>query len=149
MFNKVKALKEILESQTKVNEDALGSICLQLILVDVIKELELCPTGIFGDTCGTIVSAYYHNVIKLEEAVLAAIELGKVNFVSNMNFQTSAKLLDSKDKESMKKVYLNYEDFIKPSKGTIILNLSDRELSGENNLLVQDGTGNLLGLFGR
>ena len=149
VLNKVKTLKEILLSQTIANEDALGSICLQLILVDIIKELELCPTGIFCDTSCTIVSAYYYNDIELEEAVLAATELSKVNFGSNMSFQTSRKLVDLKSRQSVKEDYLTYEIAVKPSKGTIILNLSDLALCGENNLLVQDGTGNLLGLFGR
>ncbi|KAJ3653408.1 hypothetical protein Zmor_012661 [Zophobas morio] len=149
VLNKMKSLKEILESQTKANEDALGSMCLQLILVDIIRELELCPTGIFCDTSCTIVSAYYYNDIELEEAVLAATELSKVNFGSNMSFQTSRKLVDLKSRQSVKEDYLTYEIAVKPSKGTIILNLSDLALSDENNLLVQDGGVNLLELLGR
>ena len=145
----MKSLKEILESQTKANEDALGSICLQLILVDIIRELELCPTGIFCDTSCTIVSAYYYNDIELEEAVLAATELSKVNFGSNMSFQTSRKLVDLKSRQSVKEDYLTYENAVKPSKGTIILNLSDVARSDENNLLVQDDGINLLELLGR
>ena len=79
VVNKVKTLGEILESKLKGNEDTLGSMCLQLILIDIIKKLEVFPVGVFGDTFGKIVAAYYYNVIQLEEAVLAAIKLSKIN----------------------------------------------------------------------
>ena len=97
MLNKANTLDKILEIETKIDEDVLGSICLQLILVDVIKELELLPTGIFGDISGKIVTAYYYNVIGLEESVSIAIKFIKQNFGSNMNLQTL--LSYSNDKE--------------------------------------------------
>ena len=145
---KVKTLKEILQSEKNEKEDVLGSICLQLTLVDIIKELQLFPTGVFGDTSSRIVTAYYNDVIQLKEAVSAAIKLSHVNFDSNTNFQTSPNLRDL-DKNLMKEDYSTYAKSIKPSKGTIILNVSDLLLSDEDNLLVENGSVNLLGLLGR
>ncbi|KAJ3652430.1 hypothetical protein Zmor_018395 [Zophobas morio] len=145
---KVKTLKEILQSEKNEKEDVLGSICLQLTLVDIIKELKLFPTGVFGDTSSRIVTAYYNGVIQLKEAVSAAIKLSHVNFDSNMNFQTSPNLRDL-DQNLMKEDYSTYAKSIKPSKGTIILNVSDLLLSDEDNLLVENGSVNLLGLLGR
>ncbi|KAJ3652435.1 hypothetical protein Zmor_018399 [Zophobas morio] len=149
MLNKVKTFKEILETKTKVEEDALGSICLQLMLVDIIKELELFPIGVSGDTSGKIVTAYYNNVVQLKDAVSAAIKFSKVNFDSNLNSQTLPSLVNSKDRELVKENCLTYENGHKLLKGTVILNISDLPLNGEDNLLVQNGGVNLLGLLGR
>ncbi|KAJ3652416.1 hypothetical protein Zmor_018384 [Zophobas morio] len=148
VLNKVKTLKEILENKT-VNEDALGSICVQLILVDIIKNLELFPTCVSGDASGKIVTAYYYNVIQLKEAVSAAIEFSQINSDSNMNFQTLPSLVDSKDKNLMREDYLTLETCLKSSKSTVILNVSDLSLNGEDNLLVENSDVNLLGLLGR
>ncbi|KAJ3652436.1 hypothetical protein Zmor_018400 [Zophobas morio] len=149
MLNKVKTFKEILETKTKVEEDALGSICLQLMLADVIKELELFPTCVSGDTSGKIVTAYYNNVIQLKDAVSAAIKFSKVNFDSNLNSQTFPNLVNSKDRELVNENCLTYENGNKLLKGTVILNISDLPLNGEDNLLVENGRVNLLGLLGR
>ncbi|KAJ3652417.1 hypothetical protein Zmor_018385 [Zophobas morio] len=144
--NNVKTLKELLDAKTKVNEDALGSICVQLILVDIIKDLECFPTCVFGNKIAT---AYYNNIVQLEEAVSAAIEFSQMNSDANLNFQTLPDLADSKEKNQTKGDYLTCQNFIKSSKGAVILNISDLPLNGEDNLLVQNGDVNLLDLLGR
>ena len=149
VHNKVRTLKEILETKTNVDEETLGSICLQLILVDILKELELFPISVFGETSGKIATAYHYNVIQLNEAVSAAIKLSKVNPDSNMNFQTLPNLMDSKDKNISKEDYSIYPNSFKPSKGTVVLNISDLRLNDGDNLLVENGSVNLLGLLGR
>ena len=146
MRNNVKTLKELLDAKTKVNEDALGSICVQLILVDIIKDLECFPTCVFGNKIAT---AYYNNIVQLEEAVSAAIEFSQMNSDANLNFQTLPDLADSKEKNQTKGDYLTCQNFIKSSKGAVILNISDLPLNGEDNLLVQNGDVNLLDLLGR
>ncbi|KAJ3652395.1 hypothetical protein Zmor_018364 [Zophobas morio] len=122
----IKTLKEILESRTKQDDDVLGSICIQLIMVDVMKHLELSPSGVFGDTYGKIVVAYYHNVIQLKEALANVIEL-----------------LNLKYKE------LTNENFTKPVKRTILLNISDFPHNDDDILLVENGRVKLLSLLGR
>ncbi|XP_063925092.1 fatty acid synthase-like [Zophobas morio] len=136
VHNKVRTLKEILERKRNVDEDTLGSICLQLILVDILKELELFPIRVFGETSGKIATAYHYNVIQLNEAVSAAIKLSKVN--SN-----------SKDKNISKEDYSIYPNSYKPSKSTVVLNISDLRLNDGDNLLVENGSVNLLGTLGR
>ncbi|KAJ3652400.1 hypothetical protein Zmor_018369 [Zophobas morio] len=143
MANNVKTLEEILELETKGDENILGSICLQLLLVDIFKKLELFPSSVSGDAFGTIVSSYCKEVIQLEEAVLDAIKL------SNMNFPTIQNSAYLKNQEFMKDDYYSFENFNNISKSTIILNISDLPITDKDNLLIQNGKVNFLDVVGR
>ena len=136
MFNNVKSFQEILNSTTEPIEDVLGSICLQLIVVDILKMLQLSPTGLFGDSFGKIVVAYNYNVMKLEDAVSAAIKFSKKSIPN---------IVDSKLKELMGD---GYENIINRSKPTLTLNISDLPHNCDNNLVGENGDFNLLVLLG-
>ncbi|XP_063924503.1 fatty acid synthase-like [Zophobas morio] len=148
VLNKVKTFKEILETKTNVDEEVLGSICLQLILVGIIKELKLFPTRVFGVASGKIAAAYCNNFIQLKEAVSTAVKLSKANSDINLNFQLLSNLMDSKNKNMLNEDYSTFLNSKKASVGTL-LNISDLWLSDEDNLLVENGGLNLLYLLGR
>ncbi|KAJ3652391.1 hypothetical protein Zmor_018361 [Zophobas morio] len=132
IFNNVKSFQEILKCTTEPVEDVLGSICLQLIVVDIFKILQLSHIVLFGDSFGKIVVAYYFNVIKLEDAVSAAIKFSKKNITN---------IVDSKLKELMGD---GYENIINQSKPTLTLNITDLHHNGENNLVGENGDINFL-----
>ncbi|KAJ3652398.1 hypothetical protein Zmor_018367 [Zophobas morio] len=134
--NNAKTLEEMLDSKTNTDENVLGSMCLQLIVVDIFKELELFPTSVSGDAFGTIVCSYCNKIIQLEEAVLDAIKLSNLKFDSNMNFPTLQNLIYSKNNNNV-------------PRGTITLNISDLPTTDEDNLLVRNGNVNFLDVIGR
>ncbi|KAJ3652394.1 hypothetical protein Zmor_018363 [Zophobas morio] len=136
MFNNVKSFQEILNSTTEPVEDVVGSICLQLIVADIFKTLQLSPTGLFGESFGKIAVAYYYNVIQLEDAVSAAIKFSKKNIPN---------IVDYKLQQLIGK---GYENIINRSKPTLTLNISDLPHNGENNLVGENGDFNLLVLLG-
>ncbi|XP_063924749.1 fatty acid synthase-like [Zophobas morio] len=147
VVNKIKTLEEIFKSKIDTHEDILGSICLQLIVVDIFKVLELFPSSVSGDTFGKIVCDYRNDVIQMEEAVTEAIKLSNPKFDSNMNKLEN--LVDSKAQQSVNHGDINYETYNNIAKGTVIINISDFPITDKDNLLIENSTVNFLNLVGR
>ena len=147
VVNKIKTLEEIFKSKINTNEDILGSICLQLIMVDIFKVLGLFPRSVSGDTFGKIVYAYSNDIMQMEEAVMEAIKLSKPKFDSDTN--KSENFVDSKTEQLVNHGDISYETSHNIPKGTIIINISDFPITNKDNLLFENGTVNFLNVVGR
>ncbi|XP_063924636.1 fatty acid synthase-like [Zophobas morio] len=147
VVNKIKTLEEIFKSKINTNEDILGSICLQLIMVDIFKVLGLFPRSVSGATFGKIVYAYSNDIMQMEEAVMGAIKLSKPKFDSDTN--KSENFVDSKTEQLVNHGDISYETSHNIPKGTIIINISDFPITNKDNLLFENGTVNFLNVVGR
>ena len=56
----------------------LGTIAVQLSLIEVLKELELIPDVIVGSSIGELTAAYLENFLTLDEVVLAAFYISVI-----------------------------------------------------------------------
>jgi hypothetical protein len=98
-------------------DDNIGAIAVQLGVVDLLKELELQPTGIWTNSFNKLAYAYLNQILTLEQILQQAIFNIEKN--SSDNFQ----VIDNFSKEE-----LGFS-----SQDSIVLNLSDEDMLLANN----------------
>ncbi|KAH0813343.1 hypothetical protein GEV33_009449 [Tenebrio molitor] len=156
-------------SKDQIQEDnLLGAIAVQAGLVDVLKSLELIPTAVYGDSWGKLVSAYYYDVITIEETVLTVYKISQKqsDFESNMLFDAIPEfksLLKSVTKRrdryfcktpnlpnlEFRGHSLSHETLLNMPKNSLVLNVSDQQLDNKDVLLVEGNLVNFLEVLGR
>jgi hypothetical protein len=99
------------------DDDNIGAIAVQLGVVDLLKELELQPTGIWTNSFNKLAYAYLNQILTLEQTLQQAIFNIEKN--SSDNFQ----VIDNFSKEE-----LGFS-----SQDSIVLNLSDEDMVLANN----------------
>jgi hypothetical protein len=150
----------------EIQEDnLLGAIVVQVGLVDVLKSLELLPTTVYDDSWGKIVSAYYYDVITIEETALRAYKISQKpsDFVSNVPFDDTSELhsvLKSVPKKQDRYFSKNpnqelcgdtlgRETLLKVPKNSFVLNISDQHLNNKDVLLSEGDVVMFLEVLGR
>ncbi|KAL3270572.1 hypothetical protein HHI36_021109 [Cryptolaemus montrouzieri] len=59
-----------------VTNSVIGTVALQLGIVDVLKRLEVEPDAVIGYALGELACGYFEGVLSLEQAILMAYEIG-------------------------------------------------------------------------
>jgi hypothetical protein len=160
-------LDAILKDQIQ-EDNILGAIAVQIGLVDVLKSLELLPTAVYCDSWSKVVSAYYYDVITIEETALTAYKISQKpsDFVSNVLFDGIPEL-NSLPKSVPKKEnryfakntnlsildspgdFLGHETLLNVSKNSFVLNVSDQHLNDKDVLLAEGNVVMFLEVLGR
>jgi hypothetical protein len=163
----VNILDTILKNQIQ-KDNLLGAIAVQVGFVDVLKSLELIPTAVYGDSWSKVVSAYYYDVITIEETALTAYKISQkpLNFESNVLFDGIPEL-NSLPKSVPKKQnryfakntnlpklelrgdFLSHETLLKVPKHSFVLNVSDQHLNDKDVLLAESNVVMFLEVLGR
>lgn len=63
-------------SERQINH-LLGSVIVQIGIIEVLKHLEIKPDGQLGFTFGELASAYFDGVLTIEEAVYSAYAINQ------------------------------------------------------------------------
>jgi hypothetical protein len=98
-------------------DDNIGAIAVQLGVVDLLKELELKPKGIWTNSFNKLVHAYLNQVLTLKETLQQAII--EIEKETNNNLE----VIRSVSKDEMEII----------PKNSILLDLSDRDMVLANN----------------
>jgi hypothetical protein len=150
----------------EIQEDnLLGAIAVQVGLVDVLKSLELLPTAMYGDSWGKIVSAYYYDVITIEETALTAYNISQKpsDFVSNVLFdgipelnslpksvpKKQGRYFSKNPNQELRCDALGRETLLKEPKNSFVLNISDQHLNNKDVLLSEGDVVMFLEVLGR
>ena len=137
----------MLQEASETHEDNLGSICVQVGVVDMLKLLELHPAAVFGDSFGKLTTTYYYGISSLDETILTAIKISQLDFDSDLHFKADFAKLQTQDKK--RSDVLSSQDLVDTHKKHFVLNVSDAHLNCKDELLVEDRVVNFLSVLGR
>lgn len=123
-INKILSGKNFLKNDSEGHQqNLLGSIFVQLGLVDILKELEVYPAAVYGDSWGKLATGYYYGALTLEECLKTATNLTQ----NSLEFEPE--LLNNK----LRSDSLTHDNLTK-----LVLNVSDSSLNNRD-VLVTDG----------
>jgi fatty acid synthase len=159
----VNILDTILKDQIQ-QDNILGAIAVQAGLVDVLKSLDVIPTAVYGDSWGKIVSAYYYDLITIEETALTAYKISQeqsnVHFDGIAKFNSLLKSVPKRQDQYFSKTpnlqnlelhghSLSHETLLKMPKNSLVLNVSDQQLDNKDVLHLEGNLVNFLEVLGR
>ncbi|KAJ8946541.1 hypothetical protein NQ318_004677, partial [Aromia moschata] len=110
------------------NDNILGSLAVQIGIVDILNVLELKPTASFGYSFGELVSAYYDGILNLEETIKGCLIINEsLNKTNDFKIYNGNQSDNNKGKVQGKEGMLNGDHDIgeHAANGDLHLNGSD------------------------